>query len=267
MRLRSAAHFPVRRGVSVRPGFTLIELLVVIAIIAILAAILFPVFAMAREKARQTSCLSNQKQLGTAMAMYMQDYDDRFPNWRTALAKSTVDDPNAKITWVENMQPYTKNKKIWICPSDNIDAEAKVLGLGGGTVAVNSYWLNAYVFRWSGGSPTAPPSVTLAEVSYPATSIVYCDGPVNDGQHVWPGPPMQWCGTPPAIHMATCLASQQRHSGGINFSFADNHVHWYRVEQLKTTVDPPDSASDTIAPQASVPKKSSNDGQNPWWRL
>src|ERR1700680_3442862 len=100
-------------------AFTLIELLVVIAIIAILAAILFPVFAMAREKARQTSCLSNQKQLSTAMAMYIQDYDDRFPNWRTMVAAS-VDDPNAKITWVENMQPYCKNKNIWVCPSDDV---------------------------------------------------------------------------------------------------------------------------------------------------
>src|SRR2546426_2934798 len=91
-----------------RRGFTLIELLVVIAIIAILAAILFPVFAQAREKARQISCLSNQKQLGTAMQLYLQDWDERFPNWRTLVPKS-VDYPNGKITWVENMQPYCKN--------------------------------------------------------------------------------------------------------------------------------------------------------------
>ena len=250
-----------RRALLSRDGFTLIELLVVIAIIAILAAILFPVFAMAREKARQASCLSNQKQLGTAMAMYIQDYDDRFPNWRTLVAKS-VDDPNAKITWVENLQPYCKNKNIWICPSDNIKAEAAALGLGGGTVAQNSYWLNAYIFRWSGQTPTSPPSVTLAEINYPSTSIVLCDGPVNDGQHVWPGPPVEWCKQAPA-----CIASQQRHSGGINFSFADNHTRWYRVESLKTTVDPPDAASDTIGPLAGVPRKSSNDGTNPWWRL
>jgi prepilin-type N-terminal cleavage/methylation domain-containing protein/prepilin-type processing-associated H-X9-DG protein len=264
MQPRSTRFRSLRKGAQ-RAGFTLIELLVVIAIIAILAAILFPVFAEAREKARQISCLSNQKQLGTAMSMYMQDYDERFPNWRTTLPNKTADDPNAKITWVENMQPYTKNKRIWICPSDNIDAEAKVLGLGGGTVAVNSYWLNAYIFRWSGGSPTAPPSVTLAEINYPATSIVFCDGPVNDGQHVWPGPPHEWCGAKATA--AVCFAAEQRHSGGINFSFADNHSKWYRVDALKTTVAPADAASDTIGPMAGVPRKPSNDGQNPWWRL
>src|SRR5438309_7629257 len=91
MRARSALYRGGGSGTE-RAGFTLIELLVVIAIIAILAAILFPVFAMAREKARQATCLSNQKQLSTAMSMYSQDYDERFPNWRTPVA-ATVDNP------------------------------------------------------------------------------------------------------------------------------------------------------------------------------
>jgi prepilin-type processing-associated H-X9-DG protein len=160
------------------------------------------------------------------------------------------------------MQPYCKNKNIWICPSDDISGEKTALGIGGGTVAQNSYWLNAYVFRWS-GSVTNPPSVTLAEINFPATTIVLCDGPINDGQHVWPGPPVEWCGTKPA-----CVASQQRHSGGINFSLADSHVKWYRVESLKSTVTPDDSASDTVpAINGLKTKKPSNDGVNPWWRL
>src|SRR5262245_12114442 len=119
-----------------RSGFTLIELLVVIAIIAILAAILFPVFAQAREAARKTSCLSNQKQLNNAMLMYCQDYDERYPNWRT-LVPVTPDTPNGKITWVENMQPYCKNKRIWVCPSD--------AGSTNNPATQNSYWLNAHV--------------------------------------------------------------------------------------------------------------------------
>ncbi len=102
-----------------REGFTLIELLVVIAIIAILAAILFPVFAKAREKARQTSCLSNVKQAGLAVAQYIQDYDERFmtnnvdPN--TAASQSTE---AAWHGWVSNvLNPYVKNWQIFQCPS------------------------------------------------------------------------------------------------------------------------------------------------------
>jgi prepilin-type N-terminal cleavage/methylation domain-containing protein/prepilin-type processing-associated H-X9-DG protein len=242
-----------------RAGFTLIELLVVIAIIAILAAILFPVFAQAREKARATSCLSNMKQLNTAMSMYMQDWDERFPNWRTLVPKS-VEHPNAKITWVENMQPYCKNKNIWVCPSDNTPGRNAT-----NPATQNSYWLNAYVFLWSGYSPKHPPSVTLAEIRYPATTIVFTEGPANDGQHVWPGPPTEWCGT-----QAGCRESQERHSGGIHFAFADGHVKWHRVQALKSTVVPDDSNTDTVPRLLSLPantRKPSNDGINPWWRM
>lgn len=104
-----------RRNAS---GFTLIELLVVIAIIAILAAILFPVFAQAREKARQASCISNQKQIGIAMMMYVQDYDETYP--------TTYDD--AGVQWYDKVYPYIKNGEkfnglsygrggVWNCPS------------------------------------------------------------------------------------------------------------------------------------------------------
>jgi prepilin-type N-terminal cleavage/methylation domain-containing protein/prepilin-type processing-associated H-X9-DG protein len=260
---------PIRRAgraTSQRDGFTLIELLVVIAIIAILAAILFPVFAQAREKARQASCLSNQKQLSTAMQMYIQDYDEKFPSWVNDVPKSP-DYPNGKNTWVENLQAYSKNKKIWICPSDDIAGEAKGEGMTIGSATQNSYWLNAYIFRWSGhNSQVKSPfdSAALAEVTYPATTIVFCDGPVNDGNHVWPGPPHEWCGNLP-----WCIKSETRHSGGINFIFADGHVHLHRVEQLKTTVDPADAKTDDVPKIIGQQKlnKPRNDGVNPWWRL
>ena len=95
-------------------GFTLIELLVVIAIIAILAAILFPVFATARDKARQASCLSNAKQISLGILMYAQDYDETFPLEanETAFDKYIYD-----YTWVHYTQPYVKNLQVFICPS------------------------------------------------------------------------------------------------------------------------------------------------------
>jgi prepilin-type N-terminal cleavage/methylation domain-containing protein len=102
-----------------RKAFTLIELLVVIAIIAILAAILFPVFAQARESARMTSCLSNMKQIGLALRMYTTDYDETFPNiyqgWGAPAAGS-----NEGWMWKNAVQPYIKNKGIWTCPSNPV---------------------------------------------------------------------------------------------------------------------------------------------------
>jgi prepilin-type N-terminal cleavage/methylation domain-containing protein/prepilin-type processing-associated H-X9-DG protein len=107
-----------------RTGFTLIELLVVIAIIAILAAILFPVFARAREKARQSSCQSNLKQIGLSFAMYVQDYDNRYPNNSFPQAASPVwSDASSAIRfgwagWIANgLRPYIKNEQIFACPS------------------------------------------------------------------------------------------------------------------------------------------------------
>jgi len=98
-----------------RKGFTLIELLVVIAIIAILAAILFPVFARAREKARQTSCLSNIKQLTLANLMYAQDWDETFIQYQLLCVP-----PYDTATWsvpMVRINPYVKNPKLWQCPS------------------------------------------------------------------------------------------------------------------------------------------------------
>src|SRR5438045_2520662 len=106
-------------------GFTLIELLVVIAIIAILAAILFPVFAQAREAARKTSCLSNTKQLGLGVMMYTQDYDEMYPcnNWDTPFIGTADNDARSLVypsamQWMWHIMPYLKNKQILVCPSD-----------------------------------------------------------------------------------------------------------------------------------------------------
>jgi len=167
-------------------GFTLIELLVVIAIISILAAILFPVFAQAREKARQIACLSNMKQLGTAVAMYMQDYDDRV----FFRASTNINNTRARIAtpstaygqlWWNMIMPYVKNEAIYKCPSDsgptvNFNAAGDPGPTGKGTI------LRSYI------ASLAAENLSLSEVDRPVETIVisekwdrFPDGsPVNE---------------------------------------------------------------------------------------
>ena len=146
-----------------RKGFTLIELLVVIAIIAILAAILFPVFSKAREKARQTSCLSNQKQIALGILMYAQDYDEQTP-----IAFFTWDSPpGPPYCWRDLLVPYVKNNQIYQCPSDGQKWVEPING---------SYGIN---WNWSGGAPTAPYTIGLAQIVKPSETFFTAD--ISDG--------------------------------------------------------------------------------------
>ena len=143
-----------------RTGFTLIELLVVIAIIAILAAILFPVFAQAREQARMSTCLSNFKQIGTGVMMYLQDWDETYPMNRIAQnpGGSECNGKGKMITWKHETQPYIKSIDVFRCPSNPRNKEPDETGGDdkfGYTVFPVSYAYNGTIL-WNSLGPNAP---------------------------------------------------------------------------------------------------------------
>ena len=168
-------------------AFTLIELLVVIAIIAILAAILFPVFAQAREKARQTSCLSNLKQIGLGANMYSQDYDERLmPSWlcyiQNADGSCNNDSPTPGAgqnwTWTTLVQPYVKNRQIMKCPSAKDEWGP---GWAGPDSIAGNYGINHDQVGWGN-------SIKLAAVNKPASFIMFQDiGGAWDDKTQWKG--------------------------------------------------------------------------------
>lgn len=195
-----------------RRGFTLIELLVVIAIIAILAAILFPVFARAREKARQSSCLSNVKQIALSTMMYSQDYDERMPlKYFTTGVSGAIKYPggnsSAHSIWPLPVYPYINNIQIFNCPS--------------------------YSFKWSGNySGTSAYGISdyidgaaLADIDEPAATILTADTfTEEDGMSYRISRTISL--TPGGKVRA---AVSDRHNGGANFGFCDGHAKWQSV--------------------------------------
>lgn len=244
-----------------RKGFTLIELLVVIAIIAILAAILFPVFSRAREQARKTSCLSNMKQLGQAMTMYLQDWDEKFPLlgcWGCG-SGGNADDPMFSVH--AKIQPYTKNISLFDCPSADMtdvvaegnigrmrDPLTRYLGGKGRPCPVEwaghwidigfnywvvSYWDFSYIKSGGGGIPPIG-GVSMASVSHPSNLVIAGDSVMPNGcasQMIWANS----CA-------ASCNPSNQtdenaRHTGGSNLVFADGHAKWLHWRSISQNCD------------------------------
>ncbi len=195
-----------------RKGFTLIELLVVIAIIAILAAILFPVFARAREKARQSNCASNLKQMALGHLMYAQDYDETFLSGRYTgvcmyghthadAAPNAINDYNG---WANHLQPYIKNVQIFQCPSQTPGKCTSGTGA--------AYTDNAYLINYDGLVGRA-----MGALNAPVDVMMFMDG---QSTFVISG----------ANTRATCLSAmgtgRTRHNDGANVAFCDGHVKW-----------------------------------------
>lgn len=225
-----------------RKGFTLIELLVVIAIISILAAILFPVFARARENARRASCMSNLKQIGLGMMMYAQDYDETFPPAIRGLYRTqstyqtdtntskpsgvfTVSDGSGAsgqtgnyISWMDMIFPYVKSVQLFVCPSSK---EAK---------EVPSYGYNRYIGRAfdSLAAGTAFGGLSLAAIQRPSEIVVNMDYPLATGMAM---NDIQYCR---ATGSGAFLDPNYHNYGKVNphlngavYNFADGHAKWY----------------------------------------
>ncbi len=238
-------------------AFTLIELLVVIAIIAILAAILFPVFAQAREKARAISCVSNEKQVSLAVLMYVQDYDETFPEYFYNLVANPPTDPpftpgaqDFIVGWNEAVYPYVKSVQLFRCP-DAPRSATLASGAGGETFGTDDtnptgatgYSINA---RLSGDTGTLDdgaqhPPLGLGALQFAASTILlsesssHCsDGCASSDENEWGwegrhidklyGDGWDYGDEPNAVYISTGKPPLTRHTGGGNYAFSDGHV-------------------------------------------
>ena len=195
-----------------RSGFTLIELLVVIAIIAILAAILFPVFARAREKARQTSCLSNVKQQALGCLMYAQDYDERWPyRYNNTGVSGSVQYPgggtSSGIIWPLPIYPYVMNLQLFNCPSYNYK------------------WSGNYTGKQAYGINNHIDGRMMADITKPAVTILLADVYEEGYSQSY------YIQRSVVMHSSGVIRSiiPDRHNGGANFGLCDGHAKWHSV--------------------------------------
>jgi len=184
-------------------GFTLIELLTVISIIAILASILFPTFSRAREKARQTACSSNQRQIVLGVQMYVSDYDGLM-----VISDSGLDAVDTPPYWYNLLDSYIKNEQIYLCPSDY-----EVVTLGKSS------------YRFAGGAFGQEESAYDKPAEY--VLLGECIG--NVGALSWTGSPLSSDGFYNGT-LGTADARRRRHNEGANYTYLDGHVKWQKIQ-------------------------------------
>ncbi|MBS1716916.1 MAG: prepilin-type N-terminal cleavage/methylation domain-containing protein [Armatimonadetes bacterium] len=230
-----------------KSAFTLIELLVVIAIIAILAAILFPVFAQAKAQAKQTACLSNGKQIGTALTMYLNDWDDKYPQEHPSTDNPVVEDSSGQLETedygspFDKILPYVSSKdssktNLYICPTDLDPHGLKNLNPDGTCIVggelppghLSSYILNAYYLF----------GATSSDLSEPARSIYISerrDNFCDVHYHPWFGETERAMGIGDGANPIAIDA--RRHNGGSNHVYADGHVHFSPFDRVRMPFD------------------------------
>ncbi len=239
-----------RRTISVRAGFTLIELLVVIAIIAILAAILFPVFARARENARRASCSSNLKQIGLGLLQYSQDYDESLPFFFYG-ANGNASNPNGTLyKWMDAAYPYIKSEQVFTCPSDSGTGKNyiyyKNLPAASNT-NYGSYGVNI-MYRYDPGARTPPSGrylvgLNISELADAAGTVWISDitSGADRNSFGWSCAPAGGSGctsTQPATVVNTTANPNQidymvaRHLETTNVLYTDGHVKSQRLSSL-----------------------------------
>ena len=195
-----------------KKGFTLIEMLVVVAIIGVLAAILFPVFARARENARRANCMSNLKQIGLAVLQYTQDYDERMPGLSNTSVPPTY--------WFNMIEPYTKSTQLFFCPSDAEAKASEPLTTANIAYGWNDYYLatNYDMGDMSGSSLASFEHVAQTILAGDSNGYTFTSG-VNAGK-----PRQRY-----VIRNSGGYQPVPRHFDGDNFVFMDGHVKWFKL--------------------------------------